>query len=421
MSECDSNGKILETVLSCLKKFDPKKENFIKWHNVVEETFNMLKIKNNRKSYVLLNILKSSVLTYVRSHVKPDDLFSIPYEMLVTILEEEYSPDGKFLSTMYRFTIRDQFKGESIENYYCTIKKLIDKFDNSPEAKSRLLFRFIYGLQNEKLRKDLLELSNITIYKALLIAMKMEFIEESSLTYCFEDEWLHNLQELRNEEERAGKTGIISVWDSNEKILERVLSCLKKFDPKKEHFIKWLDVLELLLDMSKIENNRRSYILLNVLESSVLTYVQSHVKPDDPFSIPYEMLVTILDEEYSPYSKFQSLMSRFTFRDQMKGESIENYYYSLKKLNCKLDKGPSAKSNLLFRFIYGLQNKEICKQLQETPNLTIYSAMVIAMKIEFKRLSSKTNLFEDQWLYLLHELKKEEERERQTSSPQKEI
>ncbi|KAI4476683.1 hypothetical protein M0804_013404 [Polistes exclamans] len=92
--------------LRLLEKFNPETMEFLQWQNLLEFTIDLLDIVH--KNFFLLNMLDEAPLTYISINVNPTNPFELPYEMLISMLEEKYSPHGVYLSTYIRLCSRVQ-------------------------------------------------------------------------------------------------------------------------------------------------------------------------------------------------------------------------------------------------------------------------------------------------------------------------
>lgn len=167
---------------------------------------------------------------------------------------------------------------------------------------------------------------------------------------------------------------------SQEEFDNFVSHLIDKFNPETMNFLEWLNLFEFTMDL--LHTTEKNVYLLNMLDFSPYNYIWTRVNPVDPLEIPYEILVSMLQEKYSPYDAYYSAYVRLKYRFQILGESVEHYYETIKKLTYKWNCGPQVNSILLIIFVSGLRSQETRTMLQTIPNLTLETALFIAKYME---------------------------------------
>ncbi|XP_043485368.1 uncharacterized protein LOC122513161 [Polistes fuscatus] len=164
---------------SLLNCYDPESMDFLKWLNQFEFIVDFVNIDNNLKVEFLLRKLNTKALSDITEKVAPHNPYSLPYEELISHLEELYGVYQGDLAANYRFTLRHQFAGESSLNYINALSRIASKVSDILRNNESLMVRFIYGLNNENTRSVLRSMNDLTLKTAVSIAVLLESIPDS--------------------------------------------------------------------------------------------------------------------------------------------------------------------------------------------------------------------------------------------------
>ncbi|KAI4476122.1 hypothetical protein M0804_013852 [Polistes exclamans] len=158
---------------------------------------------------------------------------------------------------------------------------------------------------------------------------------------------------------------------------------LKKFNPDWMDFPIWLNYFEYLVYVLHIPDDRKTHILLNMMDYNTLLMIKEEIAPDKIQYLSYDMLVDTLENMYSSYPGKYTARFRFEIRNQMNGEPARHYADTLTKLIKKCNFIYHEDSILLDRFITGLRSQRAVNTLSQIRNLTLEIAINLTESIEF--------------------------------------
>lgn len=145
------------------------------WHDRLEGMFAILDIKTEEKKrmnilhYIGLQNYENLVIKL--SPVKPKDR---TYTELVQLLESEFSPAPNEIVENYRFHLRKQRDGESINDFVAALRKLAIKCKFDTYLNTALRNQLVFGLRSQKVQARLLEEKDLTYELAIQKAKAME-------------------------------------------------------------------------------------------------------------------------------------------------------------------------------------------------------------------------------------------------------
>ena len=179
----------------------------------------------------------------------------------------------------------------------------------------------------------------------------------------------------------------------------------------------WLERLNafLLVNDIKDEEKKRAY-LITTLGSQAYSILKNCITPQSPNDMAYEKLTEALTNYFTP--KMNTIFARFQFnsRGQQPGENIQNYINQLKNLSSLCSFGSFLDDALRDRFVVGLINKRIQKDLLSRGTLNFDEACKIALSIESAESDCEKFLTQSN---VVHSLKVKQKAESTTNDLQK--
>ncbi|XP_043485371.1 uncharacterized protein LOC122513165 [Polistes fuscatus] len=166
---------------------------------------------------------------------------------------------------------------------------------------------------------------------------------------------------------------------------------LKIFDPETMNFFHWINHFEYIVDFVHIKKNVKVELLLYLMNLQAHSDILQKVAPNDPYSLPYEVLISHFEELYGLYQGEWAANYRFLLRGQFDGESVLHYIDALTKIACKISVCLRNNKYLIIRFVNGLKDDYTKRVLHCSNNLTLDKAIAIAAQIEIFRILSKEN------------------------------
>ncbi len=108
------------------------------------------------------------------SLTQPDKPGDKPYQEIVSLLKEHYSPKPLIITVTFRFHKKNQQDGESISQFVAVLKRLSKHCEFGQSLRDTIHDRLVCGLRSEAIQKRLLTESNLTLQKAMKISTSME-------------------------------------------------------------------------------------------------------------------------------------------------------------------------------------------------------------------------------------------------------
>ncbi|KAI4472642.1 hypothetical protein M0802_016621 [Mischocyttarus mexicanus] len=138
--------------------------------------------------------------------------------------------------------------------------------------------------------------------------------------------------------------------NKKEDLISQSLRYISKFDPKKTHFLDWINEFEFVVNMLSVDDNRKVYFLLNMMEFFTRQLIRTKISPADPFDMSYKFLISLLEDVYSPYHGMYAIKYRFNKRKQLKHESARLYAVALQQIITRVNPDSSNKAFILNQF-----------------------------------------------------------------------
>ncbi|KAK3738182.1 hypothetical protein QZH41_019573 [Actinostola sp. cb2023] len=115
------------------------------------------------------------------SNRAPDKPSSKSFSEIVAVLEKHLSPKPLVIAQRFRFHKRNQMEGENINTYVAELKKLSQHCQFGESLNDALRDRLVCGLITETIQKRLLSEADLTLSKAMNIAVAMETAAKDTL------------------------------------------------------------------------------------------------------------------------------------------------------------------------------------------------------------------------------------------------
>ncbi|KAI4476799.1 hypothetical protein M0804_013243 [Polistes exclamans] len=167
---------------SLLKIYNPESMNFLLWLNHFEHIVDFVHLQNNMKVTFLLTSMNPVAQSKIILKVVPVNPLNLQYEVLISHLEELYGLYRGEWASNYRFLMRDQFIGESVEQYINALLKLRCKVSPFLKSSRSLKIRFINGLKDLETRNELRTMTNLRLVTVVAVAAQRESNKLSNTT-----------------------------------------------------------------------------------------------------------------------------------------------------------------------------------------------------------------------------------------------
>lgn len=154
--------------------FDSTVEDWATYIERVEQYIVANKIENDRKTAVLLSVMGPKTYNLLRNLMSPNKPASKPYKEIVKVLQEHLNPKPLVIAERFRFHNRNQKKNESVTDYMAELRRLSEHCEFKEGLSDALRDRLVCGLVHEGTQKRLLTEKDLTLARALEIAVSVE-------------------------------------------------------------------------------------------------------------------------------------------------------------------------------------------------------------------------------------------------------
>ena len=157
-----------------LEEFDPGVGPFTAYLERVEIFSAANGIAEEKKVPIFLNTIGATVYSTLRDLLAPASPISASFADITKVLKAHYEPKSLVIVERFHFHKREQSAGESIAEYIAELRRLAAKCAFAGYLDEALRGRFVCGLRSEATQKKLLTESDLTIAKAVEIALNSE-------------------------------------------------------------------------------------------------------------------------------------------------------------------------------------------------------------------------------------------------------
>lgn len=151
----------LESVGDILSKWKNFKQKF----KIFLSAAGLDRVNEGRKSAILLNCLGEEAQNIYFNVLKKSDE-NPKYEELLKLFDDYFEPKQNELINTYNFLNRNQEDGESFDQFYVELKRLV-KICHFKEEDRMLRDRIVMGIQDKKLQRKLLENGELSLDEAI--------------------------------------------------------------------------------------------------------------------------------------------------------------------------------------------------------------------------------------------------------------
>ena len=127
-----------------------------------------------KKVAILLSACGQSTFKTISSLVDADTLKDIKFGDLIKLLSDHYDPAPSSIVQQYKFYKRVRTEGESIANFVAALREIAKYCDYGDTLNIMLRDRLVCGVNHQAIQKRLLAEKNLTLEKALEIALAIE-------------------------------------------------------------------------------------------------------------------------------------------------------------------------------------------------------------------------------------------------------
>ncbi|KAI4475600.1 hypothetical protein M0804_014205 [Polistes exclamans] len=170
---------------SYLARFDLYTMDFFQWLNAFEYIVEFLQIKYKRIVDFFFYMMETSAIEKLQQEFCMLMLFRLKYEELIFRISNVLGYSDETLVAESRFWDRDQFIGESPQQYMLALINLISNCNSRINTIDNLKGRFLQGLIKQKIVDICESKGNLEIKEVVDVAQTVEFYDSWSIIHKF--------------------------------------------------------------------------------------------------------------------------------------------------------------------------------------------------------------------------------------------
>lgn len=156
-------------------------EDFASYEERLQQFFIANGITDNQKQLaIFLTTMGPSCYKLLKDLLAPNTPAQSTYADVVRTLSDHYSPRPLVIAERYKFYRRNQEPGESISQFIAAIRKLAAQCEFGQFLDEALRDKLVCGLKSESCQRRLLTEPNLTLPRAIEIAIGMEAADTGS-------------------------------------------------------------------------------------------------------------------------------------------------------------------------------------------------------------------------------------------------
>ena len=164
----------------------------------------------------------------------------------------------------------------------------------------------------------------------------------------------------------------------------------EKFSPTGDWEI-YQERLENYFALHKTEDDRKSALLINLLEETSYMVVRDSCSPSKPIEKSYEELCAIMAKHYTKTRSVHKERQRFDFLRRYPNEIVNDWYLRVKNASEHCKFGADLEKFLTLKYISGLRGKAFYRICEENETLSLEKAHEIGVKYDEPFVPRKPN------------------------------
>lgn len=164
-------------------KLDSVEDMLPKWNSFKQQlkifisAAGLEKVTDNRKASILLNCIGQEGQDLYFNVLKSSEDSTPKYEELLKLFDDYFKPKQNELISTFNFFKREQLDGETFDNFYSEIRRLVKNCNFENESRM-LRDRIVMGVYDKRVQQKLLEDASLTLDKAVDKCRSMELAKE---------------------------------------------------------------------------------------------------------------------------------------------------------------------------------------------------------------------------------------------------
>lgn len=157
-----------------IESFDNSKIPWTRWIERFEGALDIFNVSEDKKVRYLLHYMGPETYDVICDKLTPKSPNTEQYEVLVKLLQEFYDPAPLEIAEIFRFHRRKQEEGENIQDFLKSLQKLSIHCNFGNYLTTAIRNQFVFGLFSVQIQNRLLETRNLTLDRAVEVAVAME-------------------------------------------------------------------------------------------------------------------------------------------------------------------------------------------------------------------------------------------------------
>lgn len=163
-----------------IEPYNPVTANWTRWLQRLEGAFKIFEIKDEARVPYLLHYVGAAAFEVLCDRLAPADPFEQTYQVIKEKLQQYYAPPPLEIAENYKFNLRKQQDGESVQDFVSALHKLSLHCNFGDYLRTAIRNQLVFGLSNKRTQARLLEVKDLTLDKATQIATSMELSEKGT-------------------------------------------------------------------------------------------------------------------------------------------------------------------------------------------------------------------------------------------------
>ena len=166
-----------------LQEFHPEAEELSVYLERVELFFIANETSDEKKVPILLNVMGATTYGVLRSLLAPANPKEKSMAEIVAALKGHYEPKRNVVAERFQFHRRNQNQGESVTEFVAELRRIAARCAFGNYLDQALRDRVVCGLKSEAIQKRLLTEGDVTLAKAIEIALSMETAQRDAQAF----------------------------------------------------------------------------------------------------------------------------------------------------------------------------------------------------------------------------------------------
>ena len=180
-----------------VQEFNPDSDSVTAYIERVNLFFTANEIPSPKRVAVFLSVIGGKTYERLRNIVSPKLPDSLKYSELVEVFKEHYEPKPLVIAQRFHFHRRNQTASESVSEYMAELHRLSTNCDFRDYLDQALRDRLVCGLRNEGIQRRLLAEADLTLKRALDLALGMEAAETNAKSLKGTEQVVHKFAASR--------------------------------------------------------------------------------------------------------------------------------------------------------------------------------------------------------------------------------